>query len=90
MTEYISREEAAHALMLRYVNDQSAVETIYAIPAADVAPIRHGTWVFREVLENGHRTFLSDRWYCSACGEYQTHGETMYCPHCGARMRDTE
>lgn len=30
--------------------------------------------------------FLRRRFYCSACGEWQTYGETNYCPNCGAKM----
>ena len=43
------------------------------IPAADVAPVRHGKW-----LE--HRTWAK----CSEC-EYLIGFETTYCPNCGAR-----
>lgn len=32
--------------------------------------------------------FLKQRWYCTACGEWQTHGKTRYCPNCGAEMEE--
>lgn len=56
---------------------------IEAIPAADVAPVRHGKWEERQ----------SPNWptedYCSECG-WTKHIEDgryyHYCPHCGAKM----
>ena len=51
------------------------------IPAADVAPVRHGYWVKekRDVLIH---------WHCSACKEcyYLDMPNAEYCPHCGAKM----
>lgn len=26
------------------------------------------------------------RFYCPACGQWQTYGESKYCPNCGARV----
>lgn len=31
--------------------------------------------------------FFRRRFYCSACGDWNTHGKSRYCPHCGAKMR---
>ena len=51
------------------------------IPAADVAPVRHGRWI--------NENFYT---HCSACGKmaiYDKYGqefESDYCPHCGAKM----
>ena len=54
---------------------------INEIPAADVAPVRHGYWVKekRDVLIH---------WHCSACKEcyYLDMPNAEYCPHCGAKM----
>ena len=51
------------------------------MPAADVAPVRHGYWVKekRDVLIH---------WHCSACKEcyYLDMPNAEYCPHCGAKM----
>ena len=30
------------------------------------------------------------RFYCSACGDWNTYGKTKYCPECGARMEVEE
>ena len=64
-----------------------AVEDIQNIPAADVAPVRHGHWVSE--YDCGYITP-----HCSECGETAlTKEETSYdyvhssyCPHCGAKM----
>ena len=45
-------------------------------------------WEYRFVLdEDGRQNFMSRRWYCQKCGNWQTYGETRYCPECGARMK---
>ena len=64
---------------------------IHYMPAADVAPVRHGRWFFTEY----------EFFTCSVCGEsyyngaestaqaesYLNSGHTYkYCPNCGARM----
>ena len=47
-------------------------------PAADVAEVRHGRWIF----EPGKIP------YCSECKEYSDDGDkgATFCPWCGARM----
>lgn len=57
-------------------------DLINAIPAADVAPVVHGTWELRH-----------GSWYCSNCGRgYKIKFGVApackhnYCPNCGARM----
>ena len=61
-----------------------AVEDIQNIPAADVAPVRHGEWANEETAVT-----------CTACGRsYDTDFEIKrnvirdfdYCPNCGAKM----
>lgn len=64
-----------------------AIEDLADIPAAKVAPVRHGFWVAE--YDCGYTTP-----HCSECGEIAlTKEETnydyvysSYCPHCGARM----
>jgi hypothetical protein len=48
------------------------------LPAADVAEVRHGRWIF----EPGKIP------YCSECKEYSDDGDkgATTCPWCGARM----
>jgi hypothetical protein len=52
---------------------------VEGIPAADVAPVRHGKWM------PFHAEFAGDIQYCSVC-EIGFAGRTSYCPHCGAVM----
>ncbi len=84
--EYIERE----ALVERLKKEECDCEwlwTILDIPAADVAPVRHGHWVSE--YDCGYTTP-----HCSECGETAlTKEETSYdyvysnyCPRCGAKM----
>lgn len=96
MKEYIEREAAVAAVRdidtsLAYINADDAIEqAMYKldklIPAADVAPVRHGKW-----LKNSH-----DDPYCSVCGATERDiydavtEECKYCYSCGARMNGKE
>ena len=48
-----------------------------------------GEWTIHfDKVENGMGgTYRERRWYCSACGIWQTYGETDFCPNCGCDMR---
>ena len=86
MAEYVKREYAIDAVLDVYydtpdidLSGEKFEAAIFKIPAADVAPVRHGRWKCRGdcgVTE------------CSACGwsieEYV--GDYDYCPNCGAKM----
>lgn len=88
MAEYIDREAAIKAI---YESDPFGVhkyfgwraidieEALRAIPAADVAPVRHGKWM------PFHAEFAGDIQYCSVC-EIGFADRTSFCPHCGAVM----
>lgn len=96
MKEYIEREAAVAAVRdidtsPAYINADDAIEqAMYKldklIPAADVAPVRHGRWL---KLSDGSP-------YCSICGavERNTYDavteECKYCYSCGARMDGKE
>ena len=60
---------------------ESVLEYVENLPAADVAPVRHGHWCW----DGRFRA-------CSICGSYVEFTETLgashwkYCPHCGAKM----
>lgn len=48
-------------------------------PAADVAEVRRGEWVYGE----------NEMCHCSECGnEEPEHAISPYCPYCGAQMDD--
>lgn len=58
---------------------------IDAIPAADVAPVRHGRWIW-ELADNGWANHI-----CSECGYTKNTDIHVrlgydYCPNCGAKM----
>ena len=63
---------------------------ITEVPAADVAPVKHGKWGAYEVFPltaslNGHP--------CSECGMRFSTSQIVfmnYCPNCGARMEQEE
>lgn len=87
MAEYIERE-AAQTECKKYKfsgsYDAFVVDCILKyIPAADVAPVRHGRWEYNNSV---------NFWQCSRCGENAPmHGKWMqlkthYCPNCGAKM----
>ena len=65
----------------------STADYIYMIedmPAADVAPVVHGRWIYKGD---------SDMWVCSRCGRSvnaDPEGIDLYCYHCGAKMDEKE
>ncbi len=58
------------------------VRRLLSIPAADVAPVRHGRWTEREKYTFG------TMYDCSICGDrILDNGHSWnYCPNCGAKM----
>lgn len=100
MAEYIDREALIAEFDRLGLGEHSLVERVFSdgvraivavIPAADVAPVVHGRWIFRFDGPYGRR-----RCYCSNCGEHNGIGgiaknqEKMYCPNCGAKMDKKE
>ena len=90
MNEYIERAAALDICqkeyeerlrMADYCGDTVAWNiggAIKDLPAAEVAEVRHGRWIF----EPGKIP------YCSECKEYSDDGDkgATFCPWCGARM----
>lgn len=86
--DYVDRAALRTAL---YEADAITMRGIFMLnqfPAAAVVEDRHGTWEERNVEDPKYDPygFFTRRWYCSACGDWQTHGATRYCCNCGARM----
>lgn len=79
MVEYIEREAARQA----HIKASLTTRLIDAIPAADVAPVRHGKWndINPTVLNHGVNWVCR----CSLCGCPQDYKQN-YCPNCGAKM----
>ena len=84
MSDYIEREavkEAIGFVHLHFVacgENKSLLDVINEIPAADVAPVRHGRWI---------HCFQQDGETVGQC--YECHAIRFvdpYCPNCGAKM----
>lgn len=58
--------------------DAIDIKDVDAIPAADVAPVRHGRWI-------DAREYCGD-YMCSNCEALYGTNKFNYCPNCGARM----
>ena len=89
MDEYIEREKAYEKCgWYNTVNGKSICaarkDELAAIPAADVAPVRHGRWYLTEEgdLECSNCKNLTA--ICE-CGEDRTYRKP-FCPNCGAKM----
>lgn len=82
MDEYIERESTLHRMK---VDIRPPFAVVADMPAADVAPVRHGRWIDR--IDND--TPMHE---CSVCGAravkglYEYENPNRYCYHCGARM----
>ena len=83
MAEYIEKEAAIRAVL----NDspeqvgysrEDAADCIRYMDAADVAPVRHGRWLY--VDTDTEQFFL-----CNRCKKKE-YWESDYCPSCGCRM----
>lgn len=100
MAEYIKKEQVLEWFRpYGHTDEPIPFETLAAdlrdsIPAADVAPVRHGRW---ESVKNPQwPAYSHDK--CSICGWWNTKnalcydnghkpGHSLnYCPNCGARM----
>lgn len=53
---------------------------IYKLPAADVAPVKHGHW---EEIRDAYGQL--EGWMCKKCGR-EMKAKENYCPNCGAKM----
>lgn len=88
MDEYIKKEDIEQKIQDGLNNlalGHDAIEVlgmIYVMPAADVAPVRHGRW-----LGIKHKIFSNTYDYvCSKCGCDYALAKYNYCPNCGAKM----
>lgn len=65
-------------------------DALSAVPAADVAEVRHGRWIGLEYDGYADGCPVYDLWECSECGE-EVRGDDVpsthpWCHSCGARM----
>ena len=86
MAEYIEREKVlSKAVPVEgCFSDMISAYDVIMLPAADVAPVRHGQWEKQSGLYS-----------CSECGKtcpYDVQADVIeywtcnYCPNCGAKM----
>lgn len=88
MAEYIEREAAKDELLSwavcinhpQHLMREDAIHVLNAIPAADVAPVRYGRWIFDSGID-----------FCYKCSECQSkkpphYVGANYCPNCGVKM----
>ena len=89
MAEYIEREKVLSkaAPVEGCFSDMISAYDVIMLPAADVAPVRHGRWVQVIVhveFEDGFVDRVEE--YCSACHEPNERRCTYFCHNCGAKM----
>ena len=87
MGEYIEREAAIATIMSDPPDAHYPhwyADKIKAIPADDVAPVRHGRWICRNKWKPSEF-----KYECSICHD-GSDLESKYCPNCGAKMRGSE
>lgn len=95
--EYIKRVDALIGLEesgIGFYDDEPiqtlnrALKVIKNIPAANVAPVRHGRWI---VERDDYFGFKSVEIKCSECNSHPKDDEmTSFCPNCGADMREVQ
>ena len=82
MAEYIERQAAIDAVMETFKRIPTtairAMDSIKALPFADVVPVRHGRWT--------HKPNVYGVAYCSECDYELRINNASYCPNCGAKM----
>lgn len=98
MAEYVEREAVIDLITRRYENPEICTQEINSIPAADVAPVVHGRWIFGKDLTYSWGQIPKNKYhlYCSECLEQAFNRsedndpdfdvDTSYCPNCGAKM----
>lgn len=93
MAEYIDKEIALSLVQPDAPEDEKSAVTIatakklvrsiiYRTPTADVAPVRHGRWVYP--------IGMAWNYVCSECGKPIGVIKHKYCPNCGAKMDEKE
>ena len=92
MAEYIKKEDIEQKIqngLNNLVLGHAAIEVlgmIYEMPAADVAPVRHGRWEARAIPRSDpDGDWIALEYHCSLCNRLEYRKEN-YCPNCGAIM----
>ena len=103
MTEYVTKEQVLdwfrpYGHMDEPIPFETMVSDLRDMPAADVATVRHGRWVFGKYLHYSWGQIPKNKYhlYCSECLEQAFNRsedndpdfdvDTPYCQNCGAKM----
>ena len=92
MTDYIKRTDAVKiaekyglangSVLGRHTGLADCIaRDISGLPAADIAEVVHGRWIWNEEGEIDLEQFYR----CSNCGDKE-YWESNFCPNCGAKM----
>lgn len=85
--EYIEREALLHKI--RWASSaEEAVMSVRRIPAADVAPVRHGRWICINKRYGEYECSVCHGMDSNCSDYYGIHAvtEQEFCPSCGAKM----
>ena len=85
MAEYLEREVALNVINENKSSTELAWISVSKIPAADVASVVHGRWVY-----HNFDTICSECRKSAIFDEWEQQAETEFCPHCGAKMNSNE
>ena len=93
MAEYIRRDYAIDAALDVYydtpdidLSGEKFEAAILKIPAADVAPVRHGRWVDNHCTACGMMPMGDEMWELCDFEPPRFEKFMDYCPSCGAKM----
>ena len=91
--EYIKRESAIEVIEndcseLVYYTKEGAIRCVKAIPAADVAEVRHGRWICINKRYGEYECSVCHGMDSNCSDYYGIHAvtEQEFCPSCGAKM----
>ena len=91
--EYIKRESVIEVIEndcseLVYYTKEEAIRCVKAIPAADVAEVRHGRWICINKRYGEYECSVCHGMDSNCSDYYGIHAvtEQEFCPSCGAKM----
>ena len=88
MAEYVEREKVLSkaAPVAGCFSDMISVYDVAMLPAADVAPVRHGRWVDNHCTACGMMPMGDEMWKLCDFEPPRFEKFMDYCPNCGAKM----
>lgn len=92
MTEYVTKEQVIdwfrpYGHMDESIPYETMVSDLRGMPAADVAPVRHGRWNRPYISWFLPIKIKNPHFFCTNCAyPVKQRGVTKYCHNCGAEM----